>query len=282
MAFPGRALRMIQILLASCLSAGALVACGSDHTPTATTVAHPSRLAAESATQILGASAAAVKGARGFRVHATLNQLAPTGQRLGIDFTDYGRDVYEASVTTAAVRVEAIVDGKSAYLRANKQFWVSKAHTDARGVAVLADRWFRAPPSLAQQMSSTFGNLTPAREASCFGQEKLNATVVGHSRVDGQPVVLVHETGKQPGGQPKTVAIALRGPAYPVQVTTTGTRRRGGPKGLCGHHSSEQSVGTATFSYTRIGRLRVPAHVLSMQSLEQHLAPSSNPAATGI
>jgi hypothetical protein len=220
------------IIVASCVVA--VVGCG--------TAAHrPHGEASKTPQQVLQDAAAALRGAHGYELRATLTQ----GQsRLRVQVQYASSMSMEMAATTGA---EAYVVRRTAsgyYVRANAAFWV--AGVGARG-RLLANRWFHTPGNTA--LAQGVEHFTPTALAQCLTEDHGTLSIEGRTTINGQAVVVVKDAGDLPGSQPGTLAAAINGPPVPLRVTSTGDQRPGGHIDACNPGSADSSRGTLMFSH---------------------------------
>ncbi len=268
-----------QVLLAGCLGAAAIAACGSGATPTTrtTTTAKikaapgPSLVANETATQILRQSAAALRVVGSFEMQGTMTQLKPR-KRISFRLTIYTSRQFEMTATETVGGFSAIVDGKHAYLRANAKFWTNASH-GATSASLFANHWFVFPEKNARSLEHGLGHLAPSAVAKCMLRDIGRVRVAGHTTVGGQQAVLIHAAPNRPGEQASTIAIAAHGAPYPLRVS-------GGGKPLPGHStggpcggSGQANDGRVTLShFGTLGKLHVPKHAPTVLEFARHAA----------
>jgi hypothetical protein len=259
-------LKLPRGLSRHCLSAlviaGVLGGCGS--TGAASTTATHTPEASKSAKQILADAAAAIAGAHGFKMQATMVDTGNPSQRLQLSMALSSPHNFSVSETVNGEHLNVVLAGSKAYIRAGRSFWSSAMDNSPRS-AVMSDRWIELPTP--GSLASVTGILNPSTLASCLVEGHGSLSVAGTTTVNHQPAVLLRDAGNAPGDQPSTLAIAADGVHYPLREVDTGRQRRGGGKS-CGGSSGPSTDGTVTLSrFGHVGEIRPPAGAVTIKEL---------------
>jgi hypothetical protein len=255
----------------SAYPSGAVVSTASagaaPNVPTAAAVKPPSAApngeASKSPAQILADASAALRSAGDFEMRGSLTE---GGQAMQMSVAVSSSKSADVSITMRGGTFEVIVTPSAgSYGLGSAQFWAS--HTaDPRVASLLAGRWVKIPAAQAGSMTALLGPLAPDTIASCMTQDHGTLSLGGTTTVAGVPAILIRDAGDLPGTQPGTLAVATTGPAYPLQVTGTGTERPGGPKNMCNEYGKGGS-GDGEFTISRFGQvapIQPPANALQL------------------
>lgn len=273
--------RLLPGSAAVCLCVGMIAGCGSSGTPPKPASPKSAARAGEaskSPDQILADSAAALRTAGSYRMVARMTQLTRPRQRVRFTADVFSAHTFSMSMSSNGLGFELIFTANRAYMKADQRFWDKETHNSAAG-ALLAGRWFLAPPGTANSLASIAGQVSPSRLGRCMLVQHGHLSIAGHTTVDHQPAVVLHDAGQGAGNQRGTLAIATTGVPYPLQITANGKQRPGTTKGPCGSNGSGPStVGTVTLSgFGHLGKLRLPAHPINLKTLDPNQLPPSAP-----
>jgi hypothetical protein len=186
-----------------------VAACGSDAKGA---TASPGGLAAKSADQIVRAAQAAARGASGYEIRGR----GDFGSGLtAFDFKVHGQDL-DGTLTDRGQTADLARVGGNIYLSGPAAFWTAAGLTPLEAT-LLAGHWVEAPAgSAAAKQLSALSTLTDVSASlSQHGPLAKDGTAV----IGGQPVVRVRDTSDG-----SILAVATSGPAYPVRLTTDGSR----------------------------------------------------------
>jgi hypothetical protein len=237
-----------------------LAACGSSGSSSSGNGAGGSGVASKSPAEIVAAAQTALRAASGFVVTGTLTQ---GGQPMRLQIVDGGTSKIEVQLSGSGRNAEIIVLPGAGYVRANAAFWTAQA--GAAKAASLANRWIELPATSSQQLTATLGPLAPSTLATCLGENLGALSSGGTTTVNGVPAVVVRQAGNVPGSNPGTLAVATRGPAYPLRVTSTGPTRPGGKVDACNSGKGDNSEGSVTLSdFNHPPAITVPKHPLQL------------------
>jgi hypothetical protein len=295
--------RLLAAALAALLLAVAAAGCGgvtveegttgggvADHVVTAagtttTRIAHGAGggaakgargIAALSPKQILQASAAALRGVRGYH-------LAGEESTGGLAVVLYGdvaangdvrlTEQFGAGGQTAGV--EIIVVGATAYVRGNRSFWehsgLGGQGNGARILKLTQGRWIKVPPASVPGLSQTGATLAPARVAHCLTAGAGTLSKVGVRRYRTHPVVIVRSTPNHDGTPPGRVSVATTGKPYPLRIQRTGPIADGTPRDpACADSTGSTKVtdsDLALSGFDRPVRIHAPANPLDFRRL---------------
>jgi hypothetical protein len=209
---------MVAVLFAAGCGGG-----GSGGSQTSSRATQPARV-------VLRDVSKAVEDASSFRMSGRISgvgdSLGPSGKPVGIDFTIARDKGVSGSLTVAGGKVDLIVTGKNAYLRASSEFWkqVIKQKGGGPGAGLAAtlfgDKWLKIPAG-----NNGLGPLTnPAKFGSLFKSLTSNFGTVenkGEKTYKGQSVVVI-ESSKS-----GTLYVSATGTPYPVAIVKTGGKTNG-------------------------------------------------------
>jgi hypothetical protein len=239
-----------------------LAACGSNGSSSATAKASAgggNGVGSKAPAQIVAAAESALRSAHGFVAAGTLTQA---GQATRLQIVEAGTSKLEVQLNGSGKSAEIIVLPGAGYVRANLAFWSAQAGAAA---ARLANRWIELPATASQQLTSSLGHLAPGTLSKCLGENLGTLSPGGTTSVDGASAVVVREAGNAPGSNPGTLAVATRGPAYPLRVTSTGPTRPGGTVDSCNTGKGGDTEGSLTLSdFNHPPAITVPAHPLKL------------------
>jgi hypothetical protein len=247
-----------------------LAACGSSSSSQSNGKASATAgngVASKAPAQIVAAAQSALRSANGFVATGTLTQ---SGQATRLEIVEAGTSKLEVQLNGSGKSAEIIVLPGAGYVRANLAFWSAQAGAAA---ATLANRWIELPATASRQLTSSLGHLAPGTLSKCLGENLGTLSPGGTTSVDGASAVVVREAGNAPGSNPGTLAVATRGPAYPLRVTSTGPTRPGGTVDSCNTGKGGDTEGSLTLSdFNHPPAITVPAHPVK-------LGGSSSPSA---
>jgi hypothetical protein len=219
-------------------------------------------IASKTPAQILNAAQAALKSAHNYVLTAEIKQ---PGSMTGLKLIVRGASD-EVEVTMGRSSVDVILASGHAYMRANAYFWVRQTKSTAS--AQLAGRWIEVPESTFKALVSDLGKLEPSKLASCISDGPHGAiTKVGTTTIRGTPAVVLRDAGDVPGDGPGTIAVATKGPAYPIQIVQTGPTRAGGKIDACNDGKADNSTGTMRLSdYNHAPTITIPTDPIRLPS----------------
>lgn len=202
-------------------------------------------LASESPQQILSASAAAIRGAKGYEMRADMH-VHPGGTE-SVDLISAGGSNYSAKIAVNQGQARFIHVGGKAYLKASVRFWETDGVTSSLA-ETLAHNWYLFPSKDFAGLTADLQPFEPASFARCFVQDESPVSKLGTASVNGQQAVILKQPGGKPGLGPETLAIAATGKPYPLRITETGPTPAGGPKGCGSDGKADDTTGTVTMS----------------------------------
>ncbi len=231
------------------LAALVLAGCGS---------ASGAGYAKHSAASILSDTAQAIGAAGSFVLAGTIDQHG-THVSTTVDFhrpADLAASIVEGP---ELIRVVTLTTGS--YIYGNTVFWKSHAGgLSASLVARYANRWFKAPASLAGSLTSSFKDLTPKVLSECLSTTFPQPTVQGTRMLAGQSVVVLHSDGGTPGSGAGDLYVSTQAPHYPLRFQPTGATAPGGT-GVCAKSAIGASAkGVVDFSGWDATSVSAPAH----------------------
>jgi hypothetical protein len=218
-------------------------------------------LATQSPDTILAESAAALRGAHGFRLRGV---IVEQGERLQLAFTTSGSGALKLSYGSSGEALQIITLPTGAYLRANRSFWTRHAGPRA---ANLADRWLQVPVASTRSLTASLGALAPATVARCLVEDHGTLTKSGPVKVYGRKAILLKDAGNVPGSAPGVLAVAATGKPYPLRFLGVGHQRPGGRIDVCNDGKGGQNRGLLSFSgFNAVAPIQPPAHALQLKS----------------
>ncbi len=247
-------IRLDVLVLVALLSVGGAVGCGGSSGGKAA----PRREALKSPSQIIADAAAALGHVRSFHLDGTGEDLRGGRIILSGDFGIPGR--LHLTLAQGSGTIEIILVGGYGYLKANRAFWVAQG-TQPKVVAFLADRWVKAAAASMPGMSEFTTWTNPATIGHCLVEKHLGTvSVAGSDTFAGQPVVILSDHGDLPGSTRGRLYVATTGPALPLRVVETGTKRPGGtPDRLC--NETQISPSTTKAGDLRLSRYNQPVSI---------------------
>ncbi len=221
-------------------SAGALAtavlagACGSSHSAVRSAPAAAYRQ--QSAPAIIAEVVSALKTVTGYRATGSVKV---DGAYDGVAYSVKLPSDLDFSLREGSQLERLISLPGAGYLYANTAFWRAHGHLSAAQAASVANRWFKTSSSDAAGLTKSLGDIGPAQLGTCLSREVRTFSVTGHTTVAGQAVVVLHDSGAQPGTYPANLYVATRAPHYPVRLQATGNARPGG-SGPCAKGSGDR------------------------------------------
>ncbi|HEY5260694.1 MAG TPA: hypothetical protein VIJ33_01115 [Solirubrobacteraceae bacterium] len=236
-----------------------LAGCGSSSSGStsgrASAAAKDNGVASKSPIQIVAAAQSALRSVSGFVVAGTLIQ---GGEVVRLEVVEGGTMRLQVHISERRKSAEIIALPNAAYVRANQAYLSAQAGANTAG---LANRWIELPAGAAQQFTSSLGPFAPNTLARCLGEDLGRLSRDGTTTVNGKPAVVVHEAGNVPGSSPGTLAVATKGPAYPLRVTSTGPTRGGGKIDACNTGKASDAKGSVTLSdFDHAPAITAPKH----------------------
>ena len=210
----------MRVFLAGTLLVVALVVAGcGGSSPGGRTNAIGNGEALKTGQQVLTDAVTAAEAASSFRMAGT---ITTGGQKIGLDLTIVRGRGATGSMTLGGEKVNLIVVGKDAYMKADAAFWTRFGGSNGSAIAQLvAGKWFKFPTD-----NSQFGALTGFTDPKSFfdSLSTSGGAIVnkGATTYKGQSVVNIF--GGEENG---TLYVAATGPAYPVAITKTGSGEGG-------------------------------------------------------
>jgi hypothetical protein len=169
-----------------------------------------SSLASKTPSQIVAAAESATRGATSYEISGSGGSSGVTS----FDLKVVGADI-SGSYTLSGATVDLIDISSNIYIKAPASFYTGEG-ASAAGAALLGGVWVEIPAS--SSYASDFSSLSSITDIpSKLSTTTATFTSDGTSTVDGQSVVLLKDTSGD------VVAIATSGPAYILQLTSTGT-----------------------------------------------------------
>lgn len=192
-------LLVVALLLAGCGGSGA----------------KPNGLASKPGQQVLADTVKAAKSASSFHMSG---KIKTSGQEIDFDLTIAKGKGATGSMTLGGQKVDLMVVGANAYLKASSAFWKQFGGSQGAIIASLvADKWFKFPTGNPQFASFT----TLANPQGLFDSLASNSGQVtnkGVTTYDGQSVVDLYG-----GSNDGDLYVAATGTAYPVAIVKKGT-----------------------------------------------------------
>jgi hypothetical protein len=242
--------------LTAALLIAAYIASGSNSATAATAAAKSNGLSGESPAQIVAASQAALRSAKGFVLTGALTE---SGKAVKLQLIYGGGSKLQVLLSQSNQTAEIIALPGTAYIRANAAYWKAQAPKAVK----YANRWVVVPATTGQQFASSLGSLAPGTLAQCLGENNGKITRDGTTTVDGEPALVLRQSGTAPGTGPGTLAIATTGAPYPLRVTSTGATRPGGKVDVCNNGKGDDSVGSVTLSdFNHAPAITAPKHAV--------------------
>ncbi len=141
---------------------------------------------------------------------------------------------------------EVITVPGSAYIRADRQFWVASRRA---GAAIFAGQWVQIPALAARRLTAFLGPLvTPSTMARCLTEDHGILSFAGKTSINGRNATLIKDAGDVPGATPEVLAVAAAGRPYPLRLTATGAGRPGGRIDVCNNGQANDARGAVTLS----------------------------------
>ncbi len=192
----------------------------------------------------------------------TLELEAPSNLNVTID-----RGGQAASIT--------VVHG-SAYLKADAAFYQHAAGVPSAAVALVANRWIKAPTaSLGQELVK---GLDLATLAKCLigevAREPGEFALDGMSNVNGQSAIAITAKGTLPGSTPGKIYVAATGTPYLLRAVTTGKQRPGGTRHAECNEAAERTEPGEELTFSRYNsRMNIvaPSGALELSQLAHQL-----------
>jgi len=271
-------LAVIGLVAASCL---ALAACGESSlsriatdaneatTTTRTSGTGPrSGLARKTPREVLAATADAMEKVRSYHVES--DQVDDDGpSSIVADVTADGR--FRGRLRSGDQQVDVVVLGGDTYMKANRAYWDEIGGAGAPHLALLANRWVKAPSAAAVGLRDTLDKLQPDHIAMCLrkGSTAKGVTNEGERRWRGKPVVVLRDPGTLPGSSRSELYTAARGAPLVQRETQSSRRRPGGPIDReCGDPKSTTRRGETEYSrYDQPVKIEVPPNALDLDRL---------------
>lgn len=165
-----------------------------------------------------------------------------------------------ATLSQGKGSVQFIVIGSALYLNANAAYWAAQG-TPAAAVERLANRWLILPSASAPGLGSLLASADPATVGRCtLGPHLGTITVRGRAVVNGQPVIVLADSGNVPGGTPGLYYLAASGPPLPLRAVQTGPQTPGGKPDAACHETRDDVTNTTVGEVINIGQFnRAPA-----------------------
>jgi hypothetical protein len=206
---------MRKVLVGTLLVVGlAAAGCGGGSSPNGGGSGSNNGEASKSAQQVLADAKQAAEAASSLHYSG---QITTGGRQVGIDLTVVKGKGATGSVTLDGHKVDIVVTGGDAYMKADAAFWTQFAGSSGSTVAqMFANKWLKFPTSNPQ--FAGFTNFTDSK--TIFGQlSSKHGTITndGATTYKGQSVVAIRDKTK--GG---TFYVAGTGTAYPVALVKTG------------------------------------------------------------
>lgn len=190
----------------------AVAGCGGG-SPTGGPPVHDNGEAAKSGKQVLSDAVAAAKAAGSFHV---AGQVTTGGKQIGLDITVSKGKGAKGSLTLKGEKVDLLVVGTDAYMKAGADFWTTFGGPSGSAVAQLvADKWMKFPTSNPQ-----FGGFAAIASSAIFDQLLSvhgDVTNKGKTTYHGQSVVDLYG-----GSKNGDLYVSATGTAYPVAVVKSG------------------------------------------------------------
>jgi len=209
----------VRYFVAAAIVAAALAVagCGGGSSPAAS--AGGNGEAAKSAQQIFADTVRAAKGASSFHMSG---QISTGGQQIALDLSIAKGKGAQGSITLKGQKVDLIVVGKDAYMKAGPAFWTQFGGSAGSTIAqMLAGKWVKFPaanPQFAGFSAFTSSSLFDKLSSSHGTLSKKGATTY-----QGQSVVAILDSSKTGG----TLYVAGTGTPYPVAIKGTGSSTQG-------------------------------------------------------
>ena len=182
----------------------------------------PNGEAAKSAEQVLADAVKAAEAASSTHMSGEVNTPA---QQIGLDMTIVKGKGATGSITLKGKKVELVVIGADAYMKAGADFWTQFGGSRGPMIAQLvSDKWLKFPTGNAQfgQLTS-FTNSNSIFESMSSGHGKL--VNKGLTTYEGQSAVAINDSSED-----GTLYVAATGTAYPIAVSGIGGSSSGAIK----------------------------------------------------
>ncbi len=193
----------------------AVAGCGGGSSPSGSTNSSSNGEASKPAQQVLTDAVKAADSASA--VHMT-GQVSATGQQIGLDLTIVKGKGAMGSLTLKGQKIDLVVIGAHAYMKAGTVFWTQFAGSSGSAIAQLvADKWIKFSTSTPQ-----FAGFTAfANSKSLFDSIATNHGAItnkGATTYQGQSVVNLLDTTKN-----SSLYVAATGTPYPAALVKSGT-----------------------------------------------------------
>jgi hypothetical protein len=207
---------MRKVLVGTLLVVGlAAAGCGGGSSPNGGGSGGDNGEASKSALQVLADAKQAAEAASSLHYSG---QITTGGRQVGLDLWVVKDKGATGFVTLNGQKVDLVVTGKNAYIKADTAFWTQFAGSSGSAVAqMFANKWLKFPTSNRQ--FAGFTSFTDSK--TIFGQlSSKHGTITndGASTYKGQSVVAIRDKTK--GG---TLYVSGTGTAYPVAIVKTGS-----------------------------------------------------------
>jgi hypothetical protein len=166
------------------------------------------------------------------------------------------------SLQQGAQLIKLVALPSATYIYGNTSYWKKQESSlNSTERTEVANRWFKAPASLATSATKALGDISPKQLATCLAQSSNQGRVTGTTTVNGTQAVELHFTGKKPGTSPENLYVSLAAPHYPLRLEETG-KETPGDSGSCSDSaaSSDNGHGELTLSHWNSAVIAAPAH----------------------
>lgn len=164
-------------------------------------------VADKSADEILAAAKTAAKAQSSVRIEGSLTE---DGEETTMDLSLDRKGQADTTMSKGGSKVQVISTGTTAYIRGNKQFWISETEAGEAGYELFKDKW------LVASSAAELGQLGPMADFSSMIDELLkpSGTISKGSTadIDGTPAIGLVD------GKTGTLWVATTGEPLPLQI----------------------------------------------------------------
>jgi hypothetical protein len=224
-----------------------------------TAAASAADLATETPKQVLQATGAALKTAKGYEIH--IDMYAPGSTEVGKVSYSHGDLALRVRMNTE--KLGLVIIGKRAYFKASALFWVSRGSTKSLA-KLFAPHWYKLPTAKLSGLTGGLGNASASTLTQCVAKNVAQLTNAGTSSLGGRSVVLLKSAGTAPGTRPETIAVAATGKPYLLRIAITGPTTPG-PISPCNVPDADKQTGTETIDHwNSTPAVKAPPHAIKL------------------
>ena len=190
----------------------AVAGCGGSSSSAGSTNSSGNGEASKSAQQVVTDAAKAAEAASSLHMSG---QVSSSGQQIGVDLTIAKGKGATGSLTLKGHKVDLVVIGSDAYMKAGAAFWTQFGGSSGSAIAQLvADKWIKT--SATNPLFAGFAAIANSKSFFDLTSNHGTFTNKGATTYKGQSVVAINGTTQG------TLYVAATGTAYPVAIVKTG------------------------------------------------------------